>query len=124
MEEAFGVLTFPFPLSLADQINRAGTESKARGKPARTNLIIVKPAVGFTLPSAGVTPAPSEEIAKCRGRPFALRFWGKAPVCNYLARSFTAGAAGRIAPVSGRVRASRSPPATCLPDHVSKIETR
>src|ERR1700722_11570096 len=59
MEEAFGVLTFPFPLSLADQINRAGRESKARGKPAGRNLIVVNPAVGFTLPSAGVTPAPS-----------------------------------------------------------------
>ena len=25
------------------------------------NLILVKPAVGFTLPSAGVTPAPGEK---------------------------------------------------------------
>jgi hypothetical protein len=48
----------------------------------------VKPAVGFTLPSAGVTPAPSEkEIAKWRGQPFALRFLilvAQALACDFL----------------------------------------
>jgi hypothetical protein len=50
--------------------------------------------MGFTLPSAGVTPAPSERIAKCRGRHFDLIFLGEAAVWNYLARYFTGEEAG------------------------------
>ena len=84
MEEAFGVLTFPFPLSLADQINRASQRSKARvygsGYTAggESTLSYVKPAVGFTLPSAGVTPAPSEkrEILRTTFRSQGLDFGG------------------------------------------------
>src|ERR1700722_2960147 len=38
------------------------------------NLIEMKPAVGFMLPSAGATPAPVL-VAKWRGRHFALRFF-------------------------------------------------
>ncbi|MFZ2063132.1 MAG: hypothetical protein WAU82_19150, partial [Candidatus Binatus sp.] len=39
-------------------------------------LLNVKPAVGFTLSWAGVTPAPSnQETAKWRRRHFALRFF-------------------------------------------------
>src|ERR1700722_5023985 len=99
MEEAFGVLTFPFPLSLADQINRAGRESKARGKPAGRNLIVVNPAVGFTLPSAGVTPAPSINRKVARSallcsrvpgggfrllpRPLLYGRGGRTPRCRY-----------------------------------------
>src|SRR5208283_3878330 len=54
-------LYFPFSFILADQINRASPESK--GSPetgGRKNLIVCETHVGFTLPSAGVTPAPSE----------------------------------------------------------------
>jgi hypothetical protein len=55
--------------------------------------------VGFTLPSAGVTPAPGEK--KSRNVEDAIPLpgsWGEAAVCNYLARYyFTGQAAGRIA---------------------------
>jgi hypothetical protein len=37
------------------------------GTSEKYTLFNVKPAVGFTLPSAGVTPAPSEGKRKMRG---------------------------------------------------------
>src|SRR5258708_7568391 len=49
-------------------------ESSARARESGNgNLILVKPAVGFTLPWAGGTPAPSTN-RKWRGRHLALRF--------------------------------------------------
>ena len=56
----------------------------------------VKPAVGFTLPSAGLTPAPSggnREMSRTTFRSEVL--WGEGGVWNYLARYFTGEAAGR-----------------------------
>jgi hypothetical protein len=54
-------LYFPFSFILADQINRASRKSKGSPRNAGKKELhsYVKPAVGFTLPSAGVTPAPS-----------------------------------------------------------------
>jgi len=59
----------------------------------------VKPAVGFTLPSAGLSPAPSDNRKMAR-TPFCSQvlfgnFWRASG--SYLARYFTGEAAGRIA---------------------------
>src|SRR5208337_5672511 len=67
-------LYFPFSFILADQINRASQKSKGspRNMGKKGTLSYVKPAVGFTLPSAGVTPAPSggnREMSKTPFRP-------------------------------------------------------
>jgi hypothetical protein len=49
----------------------------------------VKPAVGFTLPSAGVTPAPSEKKSRNVEDAISLEGSGEeAAVGNYLARYF------------------------------------
>jgi hypothetical protein len=61
----------------------SGRVKKARASACcdRFTYLNVKPAVGFTLPSAGVAPAPSvHTIAKSRGRYFALGR-GKAKIC-------------------------------------------
>jgi hypothetical protein len=68
--------TIPFP-------GRTGASECTRTASGIRDELNVKPAVGFTLASAGVTSfgfaqdrlcTRCEEIAKCRGRHFALRF--------------------------------------------------
>jgi hypothetical protein len=56
-------------------------------------LFNVKPAVGFTLPSAGVTPAPSTNRKMAR-TPFCSRVPLGGSALEYLARYFTGEEAG------------------------------
>src|SRR6202142_967987 len=57
------------------------------------NLIVVKPAVGFTLPSAGLSPAPSDKMRGfVPGRTFFV--WILSAANLYLARYFTGEEAG------------------------------
>jgi hypothetical protein len=59
------------------KLRAARDHAQREGKITSLN---VKPTVGFTLPWAGVTPAPGiKKIAKWRGRHFALQFFFLSP---------------------------------------------
>jgi hypothetical protein len=62
-----------------------------------TTLLNVKPAVGSTPPSAGVTPAPSDKSRNVEDDISLSGSVRRAAAGNYLARYFTGEAAGRNA---------------------------
>jgi hypothetical protein len=69
-------------------IARSAKTVKRRQVEARITLFNVKPAVGFTLPSAGVTPAPSEK--KSQNGEDAILLSGSSSLCHSRAKAAVA----------------------------------